>query len=93
MQTLFIILLGVHAYSRGTSGCVWLDLSSGAAVAATLHALAADEARFLAALVAEAPHQAPVKALDLWIVVIAAPKKTTQSCPPQFWQPPLHRYI
>ena len=84
MQKVSIILLGVHAYSRGTSGCMYgLDLSSGAAVAATPHALAADEACFLAALVAEArPYYAPIKAFDLWIVVIAARKQFSFSAHP-----------
>jgi len=60
-----------------------LDLSSGAAVAATPHALAADEACFLAALVAEArPYYAPIKAFDLWIVVIAARKQFSFSAHP-----------
>ena len=59
-----------------------MDLSSGAAIAATVHALAADEARFLAALVAEArPYYAPIKAFDLWIVVIAARKHNSVSVP------------
>ena len=59
-----------------------MDLSSGAAIAATLHALAADEARFLAALVAEAwPYYAPIKAFDLWNVVIAARKHNSVSVP------------
>ena len=60
-----------------------MDLSSGAAIAATVHALAADEARFLAALVAEArPYYAPIKAFDLWIVVIAARKQFSFSAHP-----------
>ena len=66
------------------SGCMYgLDLSSGAAIAATVHALAADEARFLAALVAEArPYYAPIKAFDLWIVVVAARKQFSFSAHP-----------
>jgi hypothetical protein len=60
-----------------------VDLSSGAAIPATLHALAADEARFIAALVAEArPYFAPIKAFDLWIVVIAARKQFSFSAHP-----------
>jgi len=44
---------------------------------------AADEARFLAALVAEArPYYAPIKAFDLWIVVIAARKQFSFSAHP-----------
>ena len=61
----------------------WIYLSSGAAVATTLHALTADEARFLAALVAKArPYYAPIKAFDLWIVVIAARKQFSFSAHP-----------
>ena len=60
-----------------------LDLSSGAAVAATPHALAADEACFLAALVAEArPYYAPIKAFNLWIVVNATRKQFSFSAHP-----------